>query len=197
MAAPHSELTRLTMHEFLPLHFAAAVAMLPQGRWCGPGSLGRPVGAWQSAVGQLNRLFILHGDVSLDDDMGALSDCDVQPTARAVQWLRAIKPTVLPEETATLYELRFYTLFAGCLPRYVPLLLDVLPARERYSTNVGVWTSRSGSADQLVHLWAYTDANERSNVRPAINADPAWQKFVPQILPMIQSMQNYFLTRIL
>jgi hypothetical protein len=186
------------MHEFLPLHFAAAVAMLSQGQWCGAGSLGQPAGAWQSTVGRLNRLFILHDYVAMDDDTRATDDGGVQPTVRRVHWLRAVKPTVLPAYTATaIYELRLYTLFTGSLARYVPLLLNALPARERYSPNVGIWTSQSGSVDQLVHLWVYTDANERTNVRPAINADPVWQRFVPQILPMIQSIQDYLLTRIL
>ena len=194
---PQHPVTRLTIHEFLPVHIAAAVAMLSKGQWSGAGPLGQPIGAWQSTVGQLNRLFILHDDASMDADPHATNGGDIQPTARFVHWLRAVKPTVLPAPTAMLYELRFYTLFSGCLPRYVPLLLDALPARERYSQNVGIWTSQSGSVDQLVHLWAYTDANERTNLRPSIDADPAWQRFVPQILPMIQSIQNYFLMRVL
>jgi NIPSNAP len=189
--------TRLTTHEFLPVNFAAAVAMLPKGQWCGAGPLGQPIGAWESVAGQLNRLFILHDQVSMDGDSHATNEADIQPTRRFVHWLRAVKPTVLPAHTATLYELRFYTLFGGSLARYVELLLDALPARERYSPNVGIWTSQSGSVDQLVHLWAYKDADERTNLRPSINADPTWQRFVPQILPMIQSMQNCFLARIL
>jgi len=191
-------LSRLTMIEFLPVHFATAVSMLTEAKWCGPGSLTQPIGAWQTTVGQLNRLFVLHDDnAATDDDLGGVSDDAAQPTERCVHWLRAVKATVMPANSAALYELRFYTLFAGCLQRYVPLLLDALPARERYSKNVGIWTSQSGSVDQLVHLWVYTDADERTNVRPAINADPVWQRFVPQILPMIKSIQNYFLTRVL
>jgi hypothetical protein len=110
--------------------------------------------------------------------------------------LKAVKAVVLPADSAQLYELRVYTLFPGGLVRYIPLLLDVLPAREKYSANVGIWTSITGSVDQLVHMWVYADANERANLRPIINADPDWQTFVPKILPLIQSMQSYFLSRV-
>jgi hypothetical protein len=46
-------LTQLTMHEFLPDHFAAAVALLSQGERCGAGSIGQPAGAWQSTMGAI------------------------------------------------------------------------------------------------------------------------------------------------
>jgi hypothetical protein len=39
---------------------------------------------------------------------------------------------------------REYELIFGRLAKYVPLLLDALPARERYSKNIGLWISGSG-----------------------------------------------------
>lgn len=192
---------RLTTHEVLPQHIAAYIALVQGGKWCGPGPLGTPVGVWQPIVGQLSRLFFLHRDAPIEQayaegSAGAERSPDIQPVARTVQVLKAVKAVVLPADSAQLYELRVYTLFPGGLARYIPLLLDVLPAREKYSANVGIWTSITGSVDQLVHMWVYADANERANLRPIINADPDWQTFVPKILPLIQSMQSYFLSRV-
>jgi hypothetical protein len=193
-----SNIHRLTMCEFLPTQTASAAEMLRHGEWRSSEDPTPPVGAWESLVGQLNRLFILQEVAAVELNAGALSQrTDLQPVRRQAQWLDAVKPLNLPPETGGVYELRIYDLIAGGLARYVPLLLDVLPAREKYSKNVGIWRSLSGNSDQLIHMWFYEDANQRATLRPAIGADPAWQRFVPQILPLIRSMESYFLTRIL
>jgi NIPSNAP len=192
-----SNLYQLTIHELLPSDMSAYAKIVAGGEWFGYGTLGEPLGVWQSLVGQLNRVFFLHsGACNTESDIDSSTDkllaAPFQPVARSVQWLRAVKPVALPSPAA-LFELRYYSLIPGGLVRYIPLLLDVLPARQRYSPNVGIWTSLSGCSDLLVHMWAYRDANEQAKLRPAINADPAWQRFVSQILPLIRSMQSYFL----
>jgi NIPSNAP protein len=184
------------MLEYLPTQIASAEARLRDGEWCGSGSLGQPLGAWKSVVGHLNRQFVLQsGEARGLDTKRRMRG--LQPTLHSVQWLRPVKPLNLPSGTQGLYELRIYTLVPEGLDRYVPLLLDVLPARERYSPNVGIWTSVTGCADQLLHMWRYRDAQERAQLRPAIDADPKWVAFAQHILPLIRSMQSYFLMRTL
>jgi hypothetical protein len=190
-------LFRFATLKFLPTQTAIAAENLKKGRWCGSGPLGTAVAAWQSLVGQLNRLFVLHEALNFDTSPDATPFQDVEPTIRAAQWLHAAKAVTMPLKTAELFELRFYTLFPGRLSQYVPLLLNVSPAQEKYSQNVGIWTAVSGNADQLVHLWAYKDAMHRAEVRSALSADPKWNRFVPQILPMIRDMESYFLMRLI
>jgi hypothetical protein len=93
-------------------------------------------------------------------------------------------------------ELRKYELIPGGLAKYVPLLLDALPARERYSKNIGLWISGSGGIDRLINMWAYRDANERADIRPALNADAVWREFVPRVLRLIKRMQSCLLAPI-
>jgi hypothetical protein len=191
-----TDLVRLTMLEYLPAQIASAEARLRDGEWCGSGSLGRPLGAWQAIVGHLNRLFVLQSGELLGREAERRAR-GVQPTLHTVQWLRAVKPLNLPADAQGLYELRIYTLVPEGLDRYVTLLLDVLPARERYSPNVGIWASVTGCVNQLLHMWRYRDAQERAQLRPAIDADPTWVAFAQQVLPLIRSMQSYFLMRTL
>jgi hypothetical protein len=188
------DLVRLRMLEYLPGQMAAAEARLRQRAAAGSTA---PCGAWQSLVGRLNRQFVLDAHAPAEMDSECADAQDLQPTADLVQWLKPVKPTSLPPSCDGLYELRLYTLIPGGLARYVPLLLDVLPARERYSPNVGIWTSETGGANQLIHMWVYRDAQERAELRISIDSDPAWNRFVPQILPLILTMESYFLVRIL
>lgn len=76
------------------------------------------------------------------------------------------------------------------------LMRDVLPAREKYSPNVGTWRARSGNPDRILHMWAYRDLVERDGLRPAINADPAWQQYVSAVTPLIADMESILLAPI-
>ena len=40
-----------------------------------------------------------------------------------------------------------------------------MPVREKYSRNVGLWQTEAGQLNEAVHLWVYTDLNERAAVR--------------------------------
>ena len=40
-----------------------------------------------------------------------------------------------------------------------------MPVREKYSQNVGLWQTEVGQLNEVVHLWAYRDLNERAAVR--------------------------------
>jgi hypothetical protein len=77
-----------------------------------------------------------------------------------------------------------------------PSMRDVSPAREKYSPNVGTWRIRSGHADQVIHVWAHRDLAEREGLRPAINADPAWQQCIADVTPLIADMRSLLMTPI-
>ncbi len=59
---------------------------------------------------------------------------------------------------------------------------------------VGYYTSEIGELNKIVHLWAYDSYNERERRRAALAADPAWQAFIPRVLPLIRHMSSEILT---
>ncbi|SDY20640.1 NIPSNAP family protein [Delftia lacustris] len=58
---------------------------------------------------------------------------------------------------------------------------------------VGYYTSDSGPLNQIVHLWAYTDLNERAERRARLLAEPRWQAYVARMLPLLQSQESKLL----
>ncbi len=59
---------------------------------------------------------------------------------------------------------------------------------------VGYYTTESGPLNQIIHLWAYTDLNERAERRARLAVDPQWQAYVARMLPLLQSQESKFLT---
>jgi hypothetical protein len=47
-----------------------------------------------------------------------------------------------------------------------------------------------GVLNQLTHLWAYTDLEDRRRRREVLAAHPDWQRCLAIIRPMILSMEN-------
>ena len=50
---------------------------------------------------------------------------------------------------------------------------------------VGYYVTEVGELNQVIHLWAYDDLNQRDKCRAAMQADPAWQAYVAKIRPLI------------
>ena len=59
---------------------------------------------------------------------------------------------------------------------------------------VGYYTTESGPLNQIIHLWAYTDLNDRAERRARLMAHPQWQAYVAKMLPWLQSQESKFLT---
>jgi hypothetical protein len=62
-----------------------------------------------------------------------------------------------------IYELRTYQLRMGALPTYLDLAENkLLPALAEHGIKpVGFWTTEIGTLNEVVHLWAYKDLNDR------------------------------------
>lgn len=58
---------------------------------------------------------------------------------------------------------------------------------------VGYYTSEIGELNKVVHLWAYDSYAERERRRVVLAAEPAWQAFVPKVLPLIRHMSSEIL----
>ncbi len=58
---------------------------------------------------------------------------------------------------------------------------------------LGYFTTELGVQNQLVHLWAYSDLEERRRRREKLAEQPAWQACLKKIRPMIMTMENKIL----
>jgi hypothetical protein len=58
---------------------------------------------------------------------------------------------------------------------------------------VGYYSSEIGELNQVVHLWAYQDLNERSERRAKLLADPGFKVYVQQMLPLLIRQESRIL----
>lgn len=93
-------------------------------------------------------------------------------------------------------EQRTYTTHPGKWRDYLALYqAEGLPVQLRIlGRMVGYYTTESGPLNQIVHMWAYSDLNERAERRARLAADPQWQAYVAKMLPLLQSQEAKFLT---
>jgi NIPSNAP len=162
-----------------------------------PAGTARKIAAWQVTTGPLNRGLLLRTrspEAAVAGPGAAEARTREFPLlSESVVRLEDIKPFAFPGEWARLYEFRVYTLHHGLGDRFSGLMRDILPTREKYSPNAGTWRTRSGHADRVIHVWAYRDLTERDGLRPAINADPGWQRYVADVTPLIADMRSMLL----
>ncbi|GLS24149.1 NIPSNAP family protein [Labrys miyagiensis] len=94
-----------------------------------------------------------------------------------------------------IYELRTYRLRTGTVPAYLKLVDEegIAIQRGHLGQLVGYFFSEIGVLNEIVHIWAYADLNDRENRRAALAADPAWQDFLPKIQALIETMENKIL----
>ena len=85
-----------------------------------------------------------------------------------------------------IYELRTYTLKPGLAPTVAKNAGEVgrnIRGGE-YGKLEGYWMTEIGPLNQVMHLWSYTDLNERANLRAALNANSRWtSEYLPLIRP--------------
>ena len=92
-------------------------------------------------------------------------------------------------------ELRTYTFHPGKLPEFIRIYeQEGLEVQKRILGNmIGYFTTEIGTLNQVVHLWGYSDLNQRQERRAALAADKSWQGYLAKILPLIQTMESKIL----
>lgn len=94
---------------------------------------------------------------------------------------------------ANFVDLRIYTARSGNLPPYFKLYeAEGLKVQLGHIGHcAGYFQSGDvGTSHQIVHLWGYSDLNDRMKRRAAMGADPAWQAYAKQMLPLLANMEN-------
>ena len=85
-----------------------------------------------------------------------------------------------------IYELRTYTFRPGASATMVKAASTV--SREirgdNYGKLEGYWSTEIGPLNQVMHLWSYSDLNERTRLRAELGKNPRWNgDYVPVIRP--------------
>jgi hypothetical protein len=90
---------------------------------------------------------------------------------------------------------RTYTLRPGALKAFLELYeREGLPIqRQHLGEPFGWFTTEVGNVNQVVHMWLYSDLNERDRRRKAMVADPRWPSYLSQATPLIVTMENTIL----
>ena len=94
------------------------------------------------------------------------------------------------------YELRTYQLKMGAITQYLAIVENrLLPALSEHGLKpVGFWTTDIGTLNEVVHLWAYGDLNERQAKWAKWAADPRRPEFLKEFSQIILSESNKILS---
>jgi len=95
-----------------------------------------------------------------------------------------------------IYELRTYQLAFGSLPEYLEVAkTKILPALAEHGLKpVGFWYTEIGTLNEVVHLWAYADLNERQRSWGAWAKDPRRSEVAVRLRQVIVSQSNKILS---
>ena len=178
--------------------------------------VGRPVrgdkygkleGSWTTEFGTLNQFVHLWSYPSLDERERLRAELMKNDTwtkeyvpkirpmlvAQENKILAAQLPLKPPVEGTHVYELRAYRAHVGKAGEWLGLFKAIMPVREKYSKNVGVFQTEMGQLNEVVHLWAYNDLNDRAAVRGKVMQDPEWQAFLGKATPILFEMKSIIL----
>lgn len=111
-------------------------------------------------------------------------------TVRVMNPLRDMRE---PEGAGNIYELRVYRLPPGKAAGWGRAMAEALPAREKYSRNIGLWVTQIPDPNEVVHLWAYPNFEARMEARRASQADPEWKAFLAANVGALETMSSTLL----
>jgi hypothetical protein len=89
--------------------------------------------------------------------------------------------------------MRVYRAHVGKLAEWLKLFTAIMPIREKYSKNVGVFQTEVAQLNEAVHIWAYRDLKHRAEVRAAALQDADWSGFVSKASPLLAEMRSIVL----
>lgn len=93
-------------------------------------------------------------------------------------------------------EQRTYDFHPGAVPKFFKLYEETgaREVQQRVLGNLmGYYLTELGPLNQTVHLWGYASLDDRAARRAALVAEPVWQAFLPQILPLLQHQDSKIL----
>lgn len=170
-------------------------------------SCGTLMGYWSAEFGTLNQAWHLWRYNSLDERTHQRAQLaqnqrwttdfvpNVQPLLmrQDIRFLNPVKDVTPPNRPGGFYELRIYRMHPGKAGAWAQAFHDIMPVREKYSRNVGIWTGEAPQPNEVAHMWHYPDLNTRMSTRAAVFRDPDWLGFVGKNSGAIIEMQSTLL----
>ncbi len=170
---------------------------------------GTLVGAWTTEFGTLNQYVHLWSYPDLNE-RERLRQGLMKDEAWVKEYVPQIRPLMLAQENKLLtavdgvpltppsgdshvYELRTYRMHVGKAGEWLSHFKAALPARQKYSKIVGLWTTEVSQLNEVVHLWAYSDLGQRAQVRAKTPQDPEWKAFLAKGYPLLAHMESVIL----
>ena len=161
-------------------------------------------GSWVAEVGMLNQMWHLWRYESLDERARLRTALGqnkawrdefvtrIRPllTRQEIRLLEGVRPPSPPAERGHIYELRMYRTQVGQARAWLDLFTGVMPAREKYSKNHGIFVGEAPDPHSVAHIWAYKDFAERMRARGGAMQDPEWQAFLGKSSPLLVEMQS-------
>ncbi|MBB3149572.1 hypothetical protein FHS21_006026 [Phyllobacterium trifolii] len=92
-------------------------------------------------------------------------------------------------------EERIYRIKSGMLARYLKLVEEEgLAIQQPILGNlIGYFTTEIGTLNQVIHMWGYSDFEDRMRRRKILADDARWQEFIPRLTENIASLENRLL----
>src|SRR5438270_9423826 len=87
-----------------------------------------------------------------------------------------------------IYELRTYTVKPGALGDMVKAASTVSRGirGDDYGKLEGYWSTEIGPLNQVMHMWSFSDLNERARLRAELAKNPRWtSEYLPLIHPLL------------
>jgi len=56
---------------------------------------------------------------------------------------------------------------------------------------IGYYTTEIGTLNQVIHMWGYSDFEDRMRRRKILAEDPRWQEFIPRLTENIETGFSY------
>lgn len=173
----------------------------------GGDTYGKLEGHWSSEIGLLNQYVHLWAYENLEEMQrlrGELASKEawrkefvplVRPhiLSQRIHILRPVIPMKKPDSEGNFYELRSYRLKTGYAAEWCAKMTEHMPAREKYSMNIGLWTSDFPDPNVVTHIWVYSSFEQRAKARAASQNDPDWKEFLGYAAPLIEEMHSTLL----
>lgn len=165
---------------------------------------GKLEGAWTTEFGLLNQYVHLwaypdmierdrlRGELGKNEAWAKEYVSQIRPLIMAQEnkILSAVLPLKPPATAGHVYELRTYRAQTGRAGEWLGHFKAIMPTREKYSKNVGLWQTEAGQLNEVNHLWAYRDLNDRAATRAKVLEDPEWQGFLKKSAPLLLEMRS-------
>ena len=92
-------------------------------------------------------------------------------------------------------EERIYTIKVGkVMEHFKAYEKSGLELQKRILGNmVGYYQSETGTLNQIVHLWAYEDMNDRARRRAELFSNPDWLRYITETGGLVERQENRIL----